>query len=94
MASGETISVTLAPETLRAVRDGVEAGEYASVDAALDDAVRALQRQRREAAEHLESIRARIRRSLDDPRPDLSSEDVQDDLERMFAAAERDFRRA
>ncbi len=67
MPRGETISVTMAPETLRAVRESVEAGEYESVDAALDDAVRALQRQRREAAEHLESIRARIRRSLDDP---------------------------
>lgn len=94
MPSGETISVTMAPETLRAVRESVEAGEYESVDAALDDAVRALQRQRREKAEHLESIRARIRRSLDDPRPDLSSEEVQEDLDRMFAEAERDFRRA
>lgn len=94
MPSGETISVALAPETLRAVRERVEAGEYASVDAALDAAVRALQRQRREEAEHLDSIRARIRRSLDDPRPDLTSEDVQDDLDSMFAAAEHDFRRA
>jgi len=87
MPSGETISVTMAPETLRAVRERVEAGEYASVDAALDDAVRALQRQRREEAEHLDSIRARIRRSLDDPRPDLSSEEVEADLEALFAEA-------
>ncbi len=66
----------MAPETLQAVRERVAAGEYASLDAALDDAVRALQRQRREQAEHLDSIRARIRRSLDDPRPDLTSEEV------------------
>jgi len=94
MPRGETISVTMAPETLQAVRERVAAGEYASLDAALDDAVRALQRQRREQAEHLDSIRARIRRSLDDPRPDLTSEEVQDDLDRLFAEAERDFRRA
>jgi antitoxin ParD1/3/4 len=91
---GETISVTLAPDTLRAVRASVEAGEYASVDAVLDQAVQALQRQRREDAERLDNIRARIRRSLDDPRPDLSIGEVEENLERVFAEAERDFRRA
>jgi antitoxin ParD1/3/4 len=91
---GETISVTLAPDTLRAVRASVEAGEYASVDAVLDEAVQALQRQRREDAERLDNIRARIRRSLDDPRPDLSIGEVGENLERVFAEAERDFRRA
>lgn len=87
MPSGETISVTMAPETLRAVRESVEAGEYESVDAALDEAVRALQRQRREKADHLESIRARIQRSLDDPRPDLTIEEVEADMEVLFAQA-------
>ena len=57
---GETISITLAPDTLRAVRESVEAGEYASVDALLDEAVHALQRQRRENAERLDDIRAMI----------------------------------
>jgi antitoxin ParD1/3/4 len=87
MPRGETISVTMAPETLRAVRESVEAGEYESVDAALDEAVRALQRQRREKADHLESIRARIQRSLDDPRPDLTIEEVEADMEVLFAQA-------
>ncbi|MBN4095293.1 type II toxin-antitoxin system ParD family antitoxin [Methylobacterium fujisawaense] len=94
MPMGETISITLAPDTLRAVRESVEAGEYASVDALLDEAVHALQRQRREDAERLDDIRARIRRSLDDPRPDLSIEEVQEDLDRMFAEARHDTRRA
>ncbi|KQS84996.1 CopG family transcriptional regulator [Methylobacterium sp. Leaf361] len=94
MPMGETISITLAPDTLRAVRESVEAGEYASVDALLDEAVHALQRQRREDAERLDDIRARIRRSLDDPRPDLSIEEVQEDLDRMFAEAWHDTRRA
>jgi len=87
MPRGETISVTMAPETLRAVRESVEAGEYESVDAALDEAVRALQRQRREKADHLESIRARIQRSLDDPRPDLTIEEVEADMGVLFAQA-------
>ncbi len=82
---GETISITLAPDTLRAVRESVEAGEYASVDALLDEAVHALQRQRRETAERLDDIRARIRRSLDDPRPSLSIEEVRAHIDALHA---------
>lgn len=91
---GETISITLAPDTLRAVRESVEAGEYASVDALLDAAVHALQRQRRENAEQLDSIRARIRRSLDDPRPSLSIDEVEAHMEALFARARDERRRA
>ena len=91
---GETISITLAPDTLRAVRESVEAGEYASVDALLDEAVHALQRQRRENAEQLDLIRARIRRSLDDPRPPLSLEEVEARMEALFAQTRDERRRA
>lgn len=94
MPPAETISITLAPDTLRTVRQSVESGEYVSVEAMLDEAVHALQRQRRENAERLDVIRARIRHSLDDPRPDLSSEDVQEYLDGLFAEAERDSLRA
>lgn len=89
---GETISITLAPDTLRAVRESVEAGEYASVDALLDAAVQALQRQQN--AEQLDSIRARIRRSLDDPRPSLSIDEVEAHMEALFAQARDERRRA
>lgn len=82
---GETISITLAPDTLRAVRESVEAGEYASVDALLDEAVHALQRQRRADAEQLDDIRARIRRSLDDPRPPLSVDEVRAHIDALHA---------
>jgi hypothetical protein len=40
-------------------------------------------------AERLAVIRARIRRSLDDPRPSLSSEEVDTHLKALFAAAEK-----
>jgi antitoxin ParD1/3/4 len=91
---GETISITLAPDTLRAVRASVEAGEYASVDAVLDEAVQALQRQRREDAERLDAIRARIRRSIDDPRPPLSIEEVEARMEALFAQTRDERHRA
>ena len=76
MQNAEKISFTITTDTLRAVRDSVEAGEYASPSEALRDAVRVWLRQRVEDAERLNAIRARVRRSLDDPRPDLSFEEV------------------
>ena len=91
---GETISITLAPETLRAVRASVEAGEYASMDALLDEAVHALQRQRRETAERLDDIRARIRRSLDDPRPPRSLEEVRAHIDALHAETVKAHRNA
>ncbi|TXM66532.1 ribbon-helix-helix protein, CopG family [Methylobacterium sp. WL120] len=94
MQPAEKISITMTPEHLRAVRESVAAGEYASTSEVLRDAVRLWQRQRLEDAERLNVIRARVRRSLDDPRPDLTGEDVQANLDAMFAEAEKDASRA
>lgn len=87
MASAEKISITMTPEMIRAVRASVEAGEYASTSEALRDAVRVWQRDRDEQAERLELIRARVRRSLDDPRPSLSLEEVRARLGELHADA-------
>lgn len=76
MQPAEKISITMTPDQLRAVRESVEAGEYASTSEVLRDAVRLWQRQRQEDTERLNVIRARIRRSLDDPRPALSLDQV------------------
>lgn len=83
MPPAEKISITLTRDMLRAVRDSVEAGEYASTSEAMRDAVRIWQRQRIEDAERLASIRARIRRSLDDPRPDLGEDEVEARLAKL-----------
>ncbi|TGD98633.1 ribbon-helix-helix domain-containing protein [Methylobacterium nonmethylotrophicum] len=88
MQAAEKISITMTSEQLRAVRESVAAGEYASTSEVLRDAVRLWQRQRQEDAERLNAIRARIRRSLDDPRPDLTGEEVQSNLDALFAEAE------
>ncbi len=42
---------------------------------------------REDDAERLADIRARIRRSLEDPRPDLSLEEVDAELDALFAKA-------
>ncbi|MFL9827052.1 type II toxin-antitoxin system ParD family antitoxin [Rhodoplanes sp. SY1] len=85
MQSAEKISITMTPDMLRAIRESVEAGEYASTSEAMRDAVRVWQRQRLEDAERLAAIRARVRRSLDDPRPDLDEDDVEARMKALFA---------
>jgi antitoxin ParD1/3/4 len=84
MQSAEKISVTITSDMLRAIRESVSAGEYASTSEALRDAVRLWQRQRLEDAERMEGLRARLRRSIDDPRPSLSDGEVDERLERLF----------
>jgi len=84
MQTAEKISVTMTPEMLKAVRESVAAGEYASTSEALRDAVRLWQRDRQEHAERLAAIRARVRRSLADPRPDLTSEQMDAELQAIF----------
>ncbi|NEU14616.1 ribbon-helix-helix protein, CopG family [Methylobacterium sp. BTF04] len=83
MQPAEKISVTMTPDLLRAVRESVEAGEYASTSEVMRDAVRVWQRQRLEDAERLNVIRSRIRRSLDDPRPALSLEEARGNIEAL-----------
>lgn len=85
MPTAEKISITMTGDMLRAIRDSVEAGEFASTSEALRDAVRVWQRQRLEDAERLAAIRARVNRSLDDPRPDLDADDVDERIARLAA---------
>jgi len=70
---------------LRAIRESVESDEYASASEALRDAVRAWQRQRLDDAERLEAIRARVRRSIDDPRPSMTGKQVDAHFKALFA---------
>lgn len=91
MQTAEKISITMPPEMVRAIRESVEAGEFASTSEALRDAVRVWQRQRLEDAERLLAIRARVRRSLDDPRPDLTGEELDARLEQAFDEIDKEF---
>jgi antitoxin ParD1/3/4 len=83
--SAEKISITMTSDMLRAIRESVESGEYASTSEAMRDAVRVWQRQRVEDAERLAAIRARIRRSIDDPRPSLTEEQADTHFKALFA---------
>jgi antitoxin ParD1/3/4 len=86
LRNAEKISITMTPDMLRAIRESVEAGEYASTSEALRDAVRVWQRQRIEDAERLTAARTRVRRSLDDPRPSVPLDEAFDRIEKLHAA--------
>lgn len=94
MDSAEKISVTMTPQMMRAIRESVAAGEFASTSEALRDAVRVWQRERDEQTERLTAIRARVKNSLDDPRPDLSGDDVDKRLARLHATTVKAHRNA
>jgi antitoxin ParD1/3/4 len=89
LSSADKISITITPDMLRAVRESVESGDYTSTSEAVRDAVRVWLRQRLEDRERLAVVRARVRRSLDDPRPDLDDEEVDARLKALFAEAAR-----
>jgi antitoxin ParD1/3/4 len=69
MQNAEKISITMTPQMMNTIRACVESGEYASTSEVLRDAMRVWQRERIERAEHLESIKTRIKKSVEDPRP-------------------------
>lgn len=76
MQSAEKISITMTPEMMQIIRASVASGEYASTSEAMRDAVRIWQREREERNERLDAIRARVLRSVDDPRPSLTTAQV------------------
>lgn len=84
MRNAEKVSVTMTSEQMQVIRESVQSGEFATTSEAMRDAVRVWQRQRIEDAERLEAVRARIRRSIDDPRPSLSADEAEAELARFM----------
>lgn len=84
MQNAEKVSVTMTPDMMRAIRESVEAGEFATTSEAMRDAVRVWQRVRLEYAERLEALRARVRQSRDDPRPSLTTDEAEADMTRFM----------
>lgn len=91
MQTAEKISITVTSEMLRAIRESVDAGEYASTSEVIRHAMRLWQRERDEHAERIAAIKARIRKSLDDPRPDLTLDELEKQMEAHIAKANAEF---
>ncbi len=83
MSAAEKISITLTPEMNRIIKQRVEAGDFASSSELIREALRVWQKQEDEHQERLASIRARIQRSIDDPRPSIPAEEVFDRLKKL-----------
>ena len=85
---------TLTADMLRSTRDAVEAGESATTSEAIRDAAQVWQRQRLEDAERLDAMSSLMRRSLDDPRPSLTEEEAEADIDRFMKGQEKASRNA
>ena len=81
--TAEKISITVTPAMKRTLEERVASGQFASASELMREAFRTWQRQQDEHDARLASIRARIQRSIDDPRPSIPAEDVFDRLRKM-----------
>jgi len=85
MGKTEEMTVSLPSELAEAIRHGVSRGRYASESEVMRDAIRTWLRQEEEHEARLGSIRTRVRRSLDDPRPAVPIEDAFERIGRKLA---------
>jgi antitoxin ParD1/3/4 len=71
MPAAEKISITLTLETNRITKQRVEAGDFATANKLMREAVRVWQRREDEYRERIAAIKKRIRRSFDEARAEL-----------------------
>ena len=83
MEHAEKLSVTVTPAMAQLIREKVEDGSFGSASEVIRAALRAFQREEEEHAERIASIKARIKASIEDPRPNLSSKQVRAQLQRI-----------
>ena len=81
----EKLSISLPTEMVAAIKSRVDAGAYASTSEVLRAAVRVWLREEEEYQERIAAIRQKVKASLDDPRPDLSLQDIDDWIESLAA---------
>ena len=82
MSAAEKISITVTPAMKKTLEERVASGQFASASELMREEFRTWQRQQDEHEERLAAIRARIQKSIDDPRPSLSLDEARADFER------------
>lgn len=80
----QKLSITLPTEMVDAINARVEAGAYGSVSDVVQAAMQALAEQDEDYAARIASIRARVQASIDDPRPALTAEEVDANIDALF----------
>jgi antitoxin ParD1/3/4 len=83
--SAETINVTLPAEIVRAIREEVDNGAYASADEVIEEALRQWQEGDAEPPEVTAYMRRKIKEALEDPRPSVPIEEAIERLKRRHA---------
>lgn len=83
MVTAEKISITVTPAMKKTLEERVASGQFASASELIREALRVWQKQEDEHQERLASIRARIQKSIDDPRPSIPADEVFDRLKEM-----------
>ncbi len=78
MDTVEELSIIVSPDTAKLIREKVDDGSFASPAEVVDAAVKALVRDEDDHAGRIASIRARIKASIDDPRPPVPLEEAFD----------------
>ncbi|WP_426125259.1 ribbon-helix-helix domain-containing protein [Pararhizobium sp. PWRC1-1] len=81
----EKLSITLPTEMVDAIKSRVEAGSHASTSEVIREAMRTWLRLEEEHEERIEGLRARVKHSLDDPRPNLTGKQVRERLDALYA---------
>lgn len=76
MSDTSSLTVALPTRLATALTSAVEAGEFRSVDDAMSEAVALWHGDRRSCEDELEDFRAKLRGAEDDPRPDLTIDEV------------------
>jgi antitoxin ParD1/3/4 len=80
MDQTEKLSITVTAQQAEAIRQHVASGAYASASEVVRAGLRALDREREEYERRIESIRAKVEASINDPRPHLTGEEVRERL--------------
>ena len=81
----EKLSITLPENMVGLIKKQVKAGRFASTSEVLREALRHWLRNEEEHDARLEAVRAKVQRSINDPRPSLTTKQVHQRLETLFA---------
>nr|WP_299503316.1 type II toxin-antitoxin system ParD family antitoxin [uncultured Rhizobium sp.] len=94
MTGTSRTTITLRNETLDAVHDLVDVGDFASADDAVLAAIDAWRETREDQGQRLQLIREKVRHAIDDPRPDFSIDEIDAALDLMMREAKSEAGRA
>lgn len=80
------LSIELPEAMVDAIETRIGAGRYQSTSDVMRAAIDALLREEEAHDTHLDTVRQKVRASLDDPRPNVSSAEMRKHIESLYAS--------